>query len=107
MSEKTPLERVEDLLNMKFAELEKRLAEGQRYNESKMDDLKERGTMRDNRLNDHADRIRGLEKKQAAEDQDKKPKPPTTWDKIKDAIIKWIIPFILISIVYYGKHGGK
>jgi len=104
MEEKTALQRLEDLIDARFDGLEKQLSERNRYNEDKILELKQKDVEQDSRLNDHALRLRDLEKQNAIDCAiDKK----TTWDTIKDTLIKWSVPAVLAAILYYFMHGGK
>lgn len=105
MEEKTALQRLEDLIDARFDGLEKQLSERNRYNEDKILELKKKDIEQDNRLSNHAERIRKLETARAVDDTQSNPKK-TTWDKIKDALIAWAVPFILACIIFYMTRGG-
>ena len=98
MEEKTALQRLEDLIDARFDGLEKQLSERNKYNEDKILELKQKDVEQDNRLNDHALRLRDLEKQNAID---------CAIDKIKDALIKWAVPVVLAAVVYYFMHGGN
>lgn len=103
MQDGESLNSLKELINMRFDELEKRMKAEAEYE-------KNRNAVQDERLNDHTTRIRTLENiaaGQATREGVKLQEKKTTWDKIKDSFISWVVPFVMMAVIYYMARGGS
>lgn len=103
MQDGESLNSLKELINMRFDELEKRMKAEAEYE-------KNRNAVQDERLNDHTTRIRTLENiaaGQATREGTKLQATKTTWDKIKDSFISWVVPFVMMAVIYYMARGAS
>lgn len=103
MQDNESLNSLKELINMRFDELEKRMKAEAEYE-------KNRNAVQDERLNDHTTRIRTLENiaaEQATREGVKLQEKKTTWDKIKDSFISWVVPFVMMAVIYYMARGAS
>ena len=87
------LKSFKEFINLKFQSLEEKIEIRNKYNDEKMDDFEKK-------LERHSERIFKLEQK--ANEGEK-----TVWDKIKDSLISWLVPFIMAAILFYISGGSK
>lgn len=87
------LKSFKEFINLKFQSLEEKIEIRNKYNDEKMDDFEKK-------LERHSERIFKLEQK--ANEGEK-----TVWDKIKDSLISWLVPFIMAAILFYISGGSR
>lgn len=87
------LKSFKEFINLKFQSLEEKIEIRNKYNDEKMDDFEKK-------LERHSERIFKLEQK--ANEGEK-----TVWDKIKDSLISWLVPFIMAAILFYISGGNR
>lgn len=81
---------LKELILTKFEELEKQQNLRDENNRLRMEAIESKNSEQDIKIN-------ALEKNQM---NDK----GSTWEKIKNAIINWVIPFICVGVIYYVSH---
>lgn len=87
------LKSFKEFINLKFQSLEEKIEIRNKYNDEKMDDFEKK-------LERHSERIFKLEQK--ANEGEK-----TVWNKIKDSLISWLVPFIMAAILFYISGGSR
>lgn len=91
--ENEDIRQFKDFINLKFQSLEEKIELRNKYANEKMDDFEKK-------LERHSERIFKLEQK--ANEGEK-----TVWDKIKDSLISWLVPFIMAAILFYISGGSR